>query len=442
MEEYKQVGKEKLRMGYTTGSCAAAASKAAAQMLFLGAPIERVSLMTPKGIELDLKVEEICFDGVPVADGTVKRDGRISEVSCAIRKDSGDDPDVTNGVLVYSKVCLRDVDDGAAGAVGASQMAEAAGQVDSEKIHLDGGVGIGRVTKKGLEQPVGSAAINSVPRRMIREAVKEICEEQEYDGCLDVLISIPAGVELAKKTFNPNLGIEGGISVLGTSGIVEPMSEAALKESIRVELNMLAENFGKHLIFSPGNYGTHYVQNRWPEFAEGEIPLLKFSNYVGETLQFALGAELESILFVAHIGKFVKVAAGIMNTHSKEADARVEIMASAALRAGASAEVALRILDCTTTDAAIEVLLAEDGRGTASEASQAEDGSLLAGPDTLTGKTMQILLEKVLYHLNRKLGDDVEVGLVLFSNAYGTLAESENVEALLEKIRSHSKADD
>ncbi len=423
MEEYKQVGKEKLRMGYTTGSCAAAASKAAAQMLFLGAPIERVCLMTPKGIELDLKVEEISFDG-------------NTSVSCAIRKDSGDDPDVTNGVLVYAEVGFPDVDkdDGSP----LSERASGDESGDIERIFIDGGIGIGRVTKKGLEQPVGAAAINRVPRQMIREAVAEICEEQEYDGCLDVIISIPAGVELAKKTFNPNLGIEGGISVLGTSGIVEPMSEAALKESIRVELKMLAENFGKNLIFSPGNYGTHYVRDRWPAFAEGEIPLLKFSNYVGETLQFALETEMESILFVAHIGKFVKVAAGIMNTHSKEADARVEIMASAALRAGASAEAALRILDCTTTDAAIEVLLAEDGCGTTSEAPQTEADSLLAGSDTLTGKTMQILLEKVLYHLNRKLGDDVEVGVVLFSNAYGTLAESENVEALLEKIKSHT----
>ncbi len=385
MEEYKQIGKQKLRMGYTTGSCAAAAAKAAAQMLFLGAPIKRVSLMTPKGILLDLAVEDIRFDG-------------NTQVSCAIRKDSGDDPDVTNGVLVYAKVSVRP---------DARQEENV-----SDRIHIDGGIGIGRVTKKGLEQPVGSAAINRVPRQMICEAVEEICEEQEFDGCLDVLISIPAGVELAKKTFNPNLGIEGGISVLGTSGIVEPMSEAALKESIRVELKMLVENFGKNLIFSPGNYGTHYVKERWPAFAEGEIPLLKFSNYVGDVLQFALESELESILFVAHIGKFVKVAAGIMNTHSKEADARVEIMASAALRAGASAEVARQILDCTTTDAAIDVLLAEG----------------------LTEKTMQIILDKALYHLKRKVGDDIEVGLVLFSNAHGTLAESENMNLLLEKI--------
>ena len=341
-----------------------------------------------------------------------------SKVSCAIRKDAGDDPDVTNGVLVYAEVRLRDTD-------------ESSGCDDVGKIRIDGGIGVGRVTKKGLEQPVGSAAINRVPRQMIREAVAEICEEQEYDGYLDVIISIPAGVELAKKTFNPNLGIEGGISVLGTSGIVEPMSEAALKESIRVELKMLAENFGKNLIFSPGNYGTHYVRDRWPEFSEGEIPLLKFSNYVGETIQFALEAELESILFVAHIGKFVKVAAGIMNTHSKEADARVEIMASAALRAGASVEVALRILDCTTTDAAIDVLLEEDGCAKASE--------ILRSEDRLTKKTMQILLEKALYHLNRKVGDDIEIGLVLFSNAHGTLAESENAGALLEKIVGKEK---
>ena len=433
MEEYKQIGKQKLRMGYTTGSCAAAAAKAAAQMLFLGAPIERVSLMTPKGILLDLAVEDIRFDG-------------NTQVSCAIRKDSGDDPDVTNGVLVYAEVSIRkepNAGENVSNAACDGTVGCGAEPLANEKIRIDGGIGIGRVTKKGLEQPVGNAAINRVPRQMIREAVEEICEEQEFDGGLDVIISIPAGVELAKKTFNPNLGIEGGISVLGTSGIVEPMSEAALKESIRVELKMLVENFGKNLIFSPGNYGTHYVKDRWPAFAEGEIPLLKFSNYVGDVLQFALESELESILFVAHIGKFVKVAAGIMNTHSKEADARVEIMASAALRAGASAEVARRILDCTTTDAAIDVLLAEDvALCRISDASAAlhASGQLVAedvlrsDPNCLTAQTMQILLEKVLYHLNRKVGDDIEVGLVLFSNAHGTLAESENAGALLEKI--------
>lgn len=412
VDEYKQIGKQKLRMGYTTGSCAAAAAKAAAQMLFSGKPVERVSLLTPKGILLDLAVEDIRFG---------------ETVSCAIRKDSGDDPDVTNGVLVYAEVATSN-----------------SCNSTEDRIRIDGGIGVGRVTKKGLEQPVGSAAINRVPRQMIREAVKEICEEQEFDGCLNVIISIPAGVELAKKTFNPNLGIEGGISVLGTSGIVEPMSETALIESIRVELKMLAANHGKTLIFSPGNYGTHYVQGRWPELygentdgqtgEAGSLPLLKFSNYVGEALKFAQECELESILFVAHIGKFIKVAGGIMNTHSKEADARMEILAAAALQAGASAEIAKEILDCPTTDAGLEVLIRYDMRGKDTcPLCPVEEMPIPTGG--LAEKTMWRVLEKALYHLRRKVGDEIEIGLVLFSNAHETLAESENVQDILDRLR-------
>ena len=215
---------KKLRMGYTTGSCAAAAAKAAARMLFLGEEICQVSLMTPKGIRLYLDVEDILRTK--------------DKVRCAIRKDAGDDPDVTDQILVYAEVS----------------------KTEGKQITLDGGVGVGRITRKGLEQDIGDAAINKVPRAMIREAVEKEKERGGYTGGLSVVISIPDGAELAKKTFNPRLGIEGGLSVLGTTGIVEPMSEKALTDTIFLEMKMLRENGNEYCYLVPGNYGSDFLK--------------------------------------------------------------------------------------------------------------------------------------------------------------------------------------
>ena len=225
MKEYVTVDGKELRLGYTTGSCAAAASKAAAIMLLTGKELQQIRLLTPKGIELELEVEDI----------TTEKDA----VSCAIRKDSGDDPDVTHGALVYSRVSFT----------------------DEPGVHIDGGIGVGRVTKPGLDQPVGNAAINSTPRRMIRENLEEVMEMISYEGGLDVMISIPKGVELAKKTFNPRLGIEGGISVIGTTGIVEPMSEKALTDTIMVELRQKRELGYEYALLTPGNYGSDFIRD-------------------------------------------------------------------------------------------------------------------------------------------------------------------------------------
>ena len=197
MKEFVMRDGKKLRLGYTTGSCAAAAAKAAAWMLLSGSKKETIRLLTPKGMELALAVENIHLSP--------------DCVRCAIRKDSGDDPDITRDTLIYAEV----------------RKTETVG------IVIDGGQGIGRVTKPGLDQPVGAAAINSVPRRMIQENVEEVCGLFGYTGGLYVMISAPDGETLAKKTFNPRLGIEGGISILGTTGIVEPMSEQALVDAIQ-----------------------------------------------------------------------------------------------------------------------------------------------------------------------------------------------------------------
>ena len=257
----KEIGRTRsgLQMGYTTGSCAAAAAKAAAEMLLSGEEIRQVRLLTPKGIELYLELEEIMR--------------KKSEVSCAVRKYSGDDPDVTNGILVYATVQK----------VEKKSKINSENSVDlSEKINLDGGIGIGRVTKPGLEQKIGQAAINKVPRRMICEAVEEVCRKYEYTGNLQVRLSVPEGAEVAKKTFNPRLGIEGGISILGTTGIVEPMSEKALTDTIYLEMKMLKENGTDWCYAVPGNYGMDFLRKKLHVDTALSV---KCSNYVGETIE-------------------------------------------------------------------------------------------------------------------------------------------------------------
>lgn len=372
MNTFVYKGNKRLRCGYTTGSCAAAAAKAATSMLFSGEVIEQVSILTPKGVRIDLMVKEV-----------FRQEDRVC---CAIEKDSGDDADVTNGILVYATVTK--IIDG---------------------ILIDGGEGIGRVTKKGLDQEVGQAAINRVPRQMIYEEVKEICEELDYTGGIKVIISVPKGEEIAKKTFNPRLGIEGGISILGTSGIVEPMSEIALIDTIRTEMSMLVAEGKKYLIATPGNYGETFASNKLELSMEQTV---KCSNFIGETIDMAYEFGLKGLLLVGHIGKLVKLGAGIMNTHSKWADGRMEILCCNALLAGGNSEVLKEILNCVTTDEAIELL---DKEG------------LLDG-------TMKILMEKIDYHISHRAYDGLMIGAILFSNQYGLLGKTSKVNTLLEYL--------
>ncbi|MCI6041893.1 cobalt-precorrin-5B (C(1))-methyltransferase CbiD [bacterium] len=362
-----------LRYGYTTGSCAAAAAQAAARMLLTGEKVEEVALETPKGILLHLLIEDIRMN--------------TDEVICAVRKDGGDDPDVTHGILVYARVK----------------------KTFGKEVSIDGGIGVGRVTRPGLTQPPGAAAINDTPRKMIRENVEAVCKEYGFDGGMDVMIEIPAGVELAKKTFNPRLGIEGGISVLGTSGIVVPMSEAALVASIKLEMQMLVKAGAEYLVITPGNYGQVFSENQI------QVDLtysMKCSNYVGETLDMARDMGVKGILFIAHIGKFIKTAGGIMNTHSRNADSRAELMAANALRAGAGYETVMKILNSITTEESVDILI----------------------KDHMLKKTMQQIEEKVDYYLNKRSGENLQVGAILFSNVYGELGRTRLADELLDEI--------
>ena len=375
LEDYYVIkNNKKLRYGYTTGSCAAAAAKAAARMLLTGETVENIDLMTPKGILLHLEILDI-------------HKGE-EEVSCAVRKDGGDDPDATHGLLVYAAVRKK----------------------KESGVTIDGGKGVGRVTKRGLEQPVGAAAINRTPRAMITEAVEDIADAFGYTEGFTVVISIPGGEEVAKKTFNPRLGILGGISVLGTSGIVVPMSEDALIASIHAEMRLRKENGGDYLLITPGNYGAAFVSSYPDVDVENSV---KCSNYVGETLDYAVNLGIRGILFVADIGKFIKVSGGIMNTHSRCADSRAELMTAAAIRAGADLETAKQLLETITTVEAIGILK--------------EKG--------LLEKTMAEILPRIHYYLQHRIGEAFPTETILFSNEYGFLGETAGAQEMLKHFR-------
>ena len=372
MEEYIVKDGKKLRLGYTTGSCAAAAAKAAAFMLLTGRRKDTIDLLTPKGIRLHLTVEEIKITS--------------SEVSCAIRKDSGDDPDATRGTLVFA--CVR--------------------KTDAPGVLIDGGAGVGRVTKRGLDQPVGAAAINSVPRRMIEENVREVCALCGYDGGISVVISVPEGEALAKKTFNPRLGIVGGISILGTTGIVEPMSEQALVDTIRVELRQRRELGAEYVLLTPGNYGADFIRD---SIGIDPRTAVLTSNFIGDALELSHELGFHGALLIGHIGKLVKLAGGMWNTHSKFGDCRMELLAAHAASLGLRPEKVSELLQCVMCDDALRILLEEQ----------------------LYDAVLARLAGRIEFHLQHKCGE-MEIGAMVFSKEYGRLCQTGCAQALLQKI--------
>lgn len=371
MEEYQFSQGKNLRCGYTTGSCATAASKAAAAMLLTGERIDSVRIDTPKGIVLNLEPLEVML----TADF----------VSCAIRKDSGDDPDDTNGVLVYAKV---------------EKTAEPG-------IMIEGGIGVGRVTKPGLACAVGGPAINPTPRKMITTEVGKVMTEAGYTGGLKVTISIPAGVEIAKKTFNPRLGIIGGLSVLGTSGIVEPMSEKALVETMYVEIRAQQAAGNKNLLVFFGNYGEDFTRDEMKLDLEGHVTC---SNFVGELLDYAVFCGFETLLLIGHSGKLVKVAQGVMNTHSKYADCRTELFALEAMFHGASVEVGKEIYSCLTTDEVTKVLKREN----------------------IFEPVIEKVTDKIDFYMQHRVHGKIKTAALMFSNVYGILGKTKYADELVE----------
>ncbi len=374
MEEFIVKGGKKLRLGCTTGSCAAAAAKAAACLLLTGRPMEQATLVTPTGVRIALPVQTL-----QTAAGSV---------TCAVEKDQSDDPDVTRGALITATVS----------------------RTGGSGVTIDGGEGVGRVTKPGLDQPVGAAAINSVPRQMILEGVEEIRALADSRCGLRVEISVPGGEALAKKTFNPRLGILGGISILGTTGIVEPMSQRALIETIRVELRQRREGGAEYVLLTPGNYGSDFIRD-----GLGLDPALavQTSNFIGDALDLCGELGFRGALLVGHVGKLVKLAGGMLNTHSRYGDCRMELLAAHAAAAGLPPGRVAELLDCAACDDALRILK--------------EDG--------VCEETLARVTGRAAFHLGQRAGEGLEVGAVLFSKAYGLLSQTPQAGELLKHFR-------
>ncbi len=377
-----------MRIGFTTGSCSAAAAKAAAYMLLSGKEKREISIQTPKGLEFHPEILDI--------HRTEK------EVRCAVRKDGGDDPDVTSGALIYATVRYAEDEK--------ENPLEDLEQSEECRIFLDGGEGVGRVTKPGLDQSVGNAAINSVPRQMILEEVQEVMDVLDYKGALSVIISVPEGAEIAEKTFNPRLGIVGGISILGTSGVVEPMSMQALLDTIQVELRQKKALGMESIVIAPGNYGLDFMRDLYAYDLDLAV---KCSNYIGETLDRIGDLGFKKVLLCGHIGKLIKVSGGIMNTHSKEADCRIELMVNAGLKCGMPLDALQEMQECISTDAAYEIVKRE---GVAKE-------------------FMEMVMEKIQYYLKKRAADRFEIECIVFSNEFGLMGKTAGAEDLLNEIK-------
>lgn len=372
--------KKELRKGFTTGSCGAAAAKAALYMLLTGSVKDEIEIITPGGAVFRTEVKDIFREG--------------NRVRCAVVKDGGDDPDVTTGLHVTAEVCAEERGDGAL------------------EIQIEGGPGVGRVTLPGLDQPVGNAAINRVPRQMIEKELSEVAELLDFRGRIRVILSVPGGEAAAERTFNPRLGIEGGISILGTTGIVEPMSTRAILDTIRVELNQRKALGDRIAAVSPGNYGLNFMKETYGYDLNRSV---KCSNYVGDTVDMVREMDFRGMLLTGHIGKLIKVSGGIMNTHSKEGDARMELLAAGVIRAGGSMDTLRGILNCRVTEEALGII-------------QAESPALLR-------KSMESVMDRILYYLRKRAGEGLPVECILYSNEFGLLAASPGAMDTLEKLR-------
>lgn len=370
-DHYIENGAQRLRCGYTTGTCAALAAAGAASLLLSGKAPRALSLVTPKGIPVTVEPVELFWEN--------------GAAVCGVAKDGGDDADATDGLVIRARVET----------------------IEEPEIRIDGGEGVGRVTKPGLDQPPGAAAINRVPRRMIEEQARRVCDALGYAGGLSVCISVPGGEEAAKRTFNPMLGIEGGISILGTSGIVEPMSEKALVDTIAVELRQAAALGARDVILTPGNYGETFLRDH-PQAAR-DVPVVKCSNFIGDALDLAGNRGFSQVLLVGHAGKLVKLAAGVMNTHSRYADGRAEVFCAHAAVCGAPQSLCQSLMQAASADACLALL----------------DDAPLREP------VIDSILTAIQRHLDRRADGRFRTGAVLFTNTFGLLGQTTTAKEII-----------
>lgn len=336
IDEFVYVDGKKYRRGYTSGSCACGATKAALIMHLEKRNINEVRIGTPKGVDLDLKIDNI---------------SRGKDwVQCSVKKDGGDDIDATHGMDIFARLEL----------VQADQVPDFRSDLDSDYLFITSGQGIGRVTKKGLDIRPGRPAINRVPLKMILKEVQETLDEAgldiyDYLGGRKILVTIfaPQGQEIAKRTFNSNLGIEGGISIIGTTGIVEPMSDEGWKKALSAELAIKRAEGREAIILVPGNIGRDIMAKSYGADLDG---IVKMSNFIGYMLMETKRLGFKRVIVGGHIGKLIKLSGGITNSHSRVADARIEIMVANLALLGAPLELLKEIDACLSTDAMVDII--------------------------------------------------------------------------------------
>lgn len=404
MEEFVYIDGKKYRRGYTTGSCATAVSKAAVYMILTNEKIDTVNIDTPKGIYLS----------IPVVSSEIKKNEDTGEFYsiCSVEKDGGDDIDATNGIEIFAKATWVYEDE--------IDKSEKNFSFEGDGFCVFSGDGVGIITKKGLSIEPGRPAINPVPQKMIAKEVESILkasgenvlnDKNSLDNrkkVIKVTIFIPKGEEVANKTFNPRLGIVGGISIIGTSGIVEPMSDDGWKKSLSIELNMKKELGMDKIILVPGNHGESFISDRIGENSS----IVRTSNFLGYMLMEAKRMGFKKILLAGHIGKFIKLSAGIFNTHSKVADARNEILIANLALMGASTELVRKIDSCLTTEEATDIVY--------------ENGF---------GEVFDIICEKCKKRAEMHVDNEIEIEVFIFKMDKTVLGKSKNAEEMLESFR-------
>ena len=326
-----------MRYGFTTGSCAAAAAKAAAYMLLTGREKTEITIETPKGIPYTAQIRNICR--------------KEQEVSCAVEKDGGDDPDITTGALICAKVSFAEITDRKAREEPGRKNGTGHAPEQAQVV-IDGGIGVGRVTKPGLDQPVGNAAINHVPREMIEREVLQVCQ---------------------------------------------------VLDTIRVELRQQRALGREDVVISPGNYGLDFLKNTYHYDLDKSV---KCSNFIGLTIDMAVEEGFRRLLLAGHIGKLIKVAGGIMNTHSREGDCRMELLTAFAVKCGVAAVDAARLLSCVTTEEAVRIL-DECGR---------------------RQEVMDYAMERILLYLEKRAQGKLAIECIMYANDFGALAKSKEAE--------------
>lgn len=402
MEEFVYIDGKKYRRGYTTGSCATAVSKAAVYMLLTNEKIDTVNIDTPKGIYLS----------IPVVSSEIKKNEDTGETYsiCSVQKDGGDDIDATNGIEIFAKATWVYEDE--------IDKSEKNFSFEGDGFCVFSGDGVGIITKKGLSVEPGRPAINPVPQKMIAKEVESVLKASEESilknnsnerkRIIKIIIFIPKGEEVANKTFNPRLGIVGGISIIGTSGIVEPMSDEGWKKSLSIELNMKKELGMDKIILVPGNHGESFISDRIGENSS----VVRTSNFLGYMLMEAKRMGFKKILLAGHIGKFIKLSAGIFNTHSKVADARNEILIANLALMGASTELVRKIDACLTTEEATDIVY--------------ENGF---------GEVFDIICEKCKKRAEMHVDNEIEIEVFIFKMDKTVLGKSKNAEEMLDSFR-------